>query len=308
MENVENVENTNQENVENIRIEESSLTAPEDRDRVNRWKPNQANIVLSEEQVNEAMKELNNIAFVERFPRIDRTYADPPVNLQNYGLISFTPARGAKPNENGVYGFAKLRGNYATEMEANQRAEFLIRTVDSFHQIYHTFVGRPFPLTLDSKYSATVAEVDIRKEASQSISDSVKEKKEEEKRNVDDIHQREKNLLEEAKRDEVDPFENYITMRVKKAQLSWTFLEHITKMREIAGIIANVGNEINTMEATDATFKTRYFDKYVEARKASGINSSKEEMENNWMKFMVEDAVLPSVETLNQVFGKYVKK
>ena len=54
------------------------------------------------------MPELNNTAYTEKFPRVDRTYADPPPLMQTIGLL-FTPAKGATPNENGVFGFIKLR-------------------------------------------------------------------------------------------------------------------------------------------------------------------------------------------------------
>ena len=102
---------------------ENSLTSPEDRDKENKWRPDQTSVQLSEEEVNEAMTELNNTKFIEKFPKLDRTYQDPQVPMQNIGLISFVPAKGATPNQNGVYGFAKMRGNYCTNAEADQRAE-----------------------------------------------------------------------------------------------------------------------------------------------------------------------------------------
>jgi len=77
---------------------------------------------LSEEQVNEAMVALNNTSFVDKFPRVERQFADPPIPLQTYGLISFVPSKGASPDKDGVYGFMKMRGNYATQQESNDRA------------------------------------------------------------------------------------------------------------------------------------------------------------------------------------------
>ena len=148
---------------------ENSLTDPLDRDRVNKWKPESAP-TLTDSETQSAFEVLNNTSFIEKFPRVDRTYADPTLPMQYIGLVSFTPAKGATPNENGVFGFAKLRGNFASEIEANQRAEHLIRNVDSYHQIYHTYVGRPFPITSSSKYSADTTEIDIRKEAAGAIS------------------------------------------------------------------------------------------------------------------------------------------
>src|SRR3989344_5321587 len=153
---------------------ESSLTAPEDRDKSKRYLPNQHASPLTDTETNLAMASLNITDFVEKFPKVERVYADPFPPLQKYGLLSFVPAKGAIPNEKGIYGFAKLRGNYDTEIEAQQRAEFLIKHVDSYHPIFHTYVGRPFPITNDPRYVKETDEIDIRSETTKSISNSVK--------------------------------------------------------------------------------------------------------------------------------------
>jgi Family of unknown function (DUF5832) len=275
---------------------ENSLTSPEDRDRSVRWRPEQGP-PLTDQQTASAMAELNNTAFTEKFPRVDRTYADPPVNLQTYGLFSFVPAKGATPNQNGVFGFAKLRGNFATEAEADQRAEFIIRNADSYHQIYHTYVGRPFPVTVSSKFSAETNEIDIRKQTTESMSTSVKEKKMEEKKAIDDMKQREEQLLAESKRDpsDVDPFDTYITLKVKKAQLSWTYLEHQKKMAEVRTILRQTKKTLDEMDTEFPDYQGQYFQKYMDARRSAGFDDSKTNIQDNFMKFLVEDAVLTGV-------------
>lgn len=275
---------------------ESSLTAPEDRDLNNKWKPDQSSPPLTNDEANIAIETLNNTAFTDKFPKIDKTYSDPSIALQNIGLISFVPAKGATPNENGVFGFAKLRGNFASEMEANQRAEFLIRNVDSYHQIYHTYVGRPFPITVSSSYSAETTEIDIRKETTKTISSSIKEKKEKEQQEVKEIKEREELLLAESKRESPDEYENYITLRVKKAQLSFTYLEHLKKLEEIKNIIIKTREDVAEMDLTNPTFKDTYYDKYMKAREEAGIKESTEERQDNFIKFLVEDAVLPGID------------
>lgn len=280
---------------------ESSLTAPEDRNRENKWFPQQFVPPLNDEQAKNAFNELNNTAFVAKFPRIDRTYADPPPPLQRYGLISFIPAKGATPNQNGVYGYAKLRGNYETEIEANNRSEFLIRNVDSYHQIFHTYVGRPFPLTLSSKYSADVSEIDIRKDMAESISTQIKNKKQEEQNVMREIKEREEALLKESQEAQKgksayeDPYETYITMRVKKAQLLWTYLEHKKKMAEVLDVLVETVHRIEELDKVDETFKDKYLDKYKKAREAAGIKETEKDLQENFMKFLVEDFELPEL-------------
>lgn len=271
---------------------ESSLTAPEDRDRVNKWKPDQSQPPLTNEQAQDALKELNITSFVDKFPKVDKTYSDPSIPLQTIGLFSFIPAKGATPNENGVFGFAKIRGNYASEMEASQRAEYLIRNVDSYHNIFHTYVGRPFPVTVSSKYSAETTEVDIRKEMVKNVSNSIRDKKEDEQKEIKEIQQREKNLLEESKREEVDPYEEYITQKVKLASLSFTYLEHQKKMVEIKDIVLKTRDILKNMDEEHPSFKESYYQKYMDARKEAGIKEDEKETENSFIKFLVQDADL----------------
>lgn len=272
---------------------ESSLTTPSDRDTQNRWRPEQGKRQLTENEVENAMEELNNVNFTSKFPRHDRVYADPAIAMQVYGLISFVPSNGATPDKDGVYGFAKMRGNYATELEASERAEYLIRNHDSYHQIYHTYVGRPFPVTVSSEYSKETDEIDIRKKTTESMSSSVKSKKQEEKREINEIKDREKALLDDSKNTEEDPYEEYITLRVKKAQLQWTYLEHQKKIAEIKEILIKTRQSIEEHDERNPEFQNEYFEKYKEARRNAGIDLDKEEnTEDNFMKFLVEDADL----------------
>ena len=271
---------------------ESSLTNPEDRNLENRWKPDQSIPPLNNEDTIEALKQLDDNSFIKKFPSIDRTYADPPVSMQNLSLFSFIPAKGSKPNDKGIYGFAKIRGSYQTEMEASQRAEFLIRNVDSYHKVYTVYTGRPFPLTESSEYSADVSEIDMKKDIAKNISHSIKDKKDDELKEIRDIQQREKNLLEESKREEVDPYDEYITQRVKSSQLQFTYLEHQKKMTEIKEIILKTRGIIKQMDQDHPTFQDNYYEKYMQARKDAGIKEDEKDTQSNFIKFLVEDADL----------------
>lgn len=272
--------------------QENSLTDPLDRDRNNKWKPKQGIPPLNEEQTNEALSELNITSFTDKFPRVDRTYADPVMPHQYIGLISFVPSKGAKPNENGVYGFAKLRGNFASEIEACERAEFLIRNVDSNNHIYHTYVGRPFPITNCSKYSAQTDEIDIRKETTKTLSENIKSKKLDEEKQMKEIKEREERLLEETKNEAVDPYDSYITLRVKKAQITFTYLEHQKKIVELKEIILKTRKEIEELDKEYPEFQNSYLEKYMKAREDAGIVESKLDANENFIKYLVEEVKL----------------
>lgn len=271
---------------------ESALTTPQDRDQVNRWKPDQFVEPLTNEEALHAVAELDDTSFIEKFPKVDRTYADDPVPMQNFALFSFMPAKGATPNENGIFGFAKIRGSYSSQMEANQRAEYIIRKLDSYNKIFHTYVGRPFPVTIDSKYSAETSEIDIRKQMTETVSQNIKSSKDEDYKTMQEMKEKEEALLKDVKNEEVDPYEDYVTQRVKLAQLSFTYLEHQKKMGEIKDIIIKTRERVSEADEKYPEYKESYYKKYMDARESAGIKESKEDTQGNFIKYLVEDADL----------------
>jgi hypothetical protein len=236
-------------------------------------------VKLTEEQVSCAMEDLNKKDFVTRFPRVDKFYADPEISRQVYCLHSFVPAKGASPDANGVYGMVKCRGTFASLNECDDRAEHLIRNVDSFHSIYHGYVGRPFPLSRNPDFVKEVREIDLKKQTTNIISEDVKEIKSKEKKQVEEIKEREKKLKEDVSSD--DPYEKYTTLRVKKAQITWTYIETKKKVDEMKLIILNTRKEIDDMDTENTDYKTQYLERYNTARKESGLTN-----EEGFLKYL----------------------
>jgi hypothetical protein len=266
----------------------NSLTAPADRGS-GVYRASVGVPPLNNEQVEQAMNAMSEMSFVEKFPRVERQFADPALPLQTYGLISFVPSKGATPDKDGVYGFMKLRGNFATTQESSERAQFLLREVDSYHKIFHAYVGRPFPITLDQKYCAKTEEIDIRKKAIEVVSEDVKAKRDKEKEEIEDIKRREKQLLDEAKPDyKPDPYEEYTVLKVKKAQLVWAYSQTQKKMEDMKKSIIKTRAQIVEMDAQNPEYSKEYFDRYMKARRDAGI-SDENNTEENFVKYMVED-------------------
>jgi hypothetical protein len=268
---------------------ENSLTAPWDK------KDNQRPLTtnhppLSNEEFEKAFDELIIKDFTKGgYRRIERRYLDPPIPNQNIGLFSFIPSRGSRPDSKGVYGFAKLRGVYSTEREADERSEDLVRNQDSYHKIFYINVGRPFPVTLSDKFSASVNEIDIQKQVKAEIAADVKSKREKERKEIEQIQDRAKNLQENVDKEDEDPEDYYTKMRVKKAQLMWTYIETMKKLDIMKESIIKARDEINRMDAEDPHLKEVYLEKYMEARKSAGIKDDEEQLKNSFMLYMVED-------------------
>lgn len=223
---------------------------------------------------------------------------DPPIYKQDFGLFSFTPARGATPNEYGIYGIAKIRGNFKNEDVAAREAARIIREVDSVNEIYTIKVGQSFPLTKEIRFTAEFEKVDL----SQQVADVEKEKQEtESKKQSEDkkiIIDREKQLLSEHKEIlngtyEEDPLDVYIRAQVKRSQLQYTL--EITEKKianEIKPALERARNEVVELELKNPELKKKYLDKYLEARKEAGLETefnTNSGTQLDFMKYLVEE-------------------
>jgi len=269
---------------------ENSLTTPSERDKSKPYQLKGGHPVLNDEQTMEAMNTLCDKRVVDgTFPMVDRVYCDPAVPMQNYTIFSFVPSKGATPDKDGFYGFAKVRGSFATVHEADERTEYLIRNVDSYHKYYTCFTGRPFPITLSSNYSSESIEVDVRKKTTETLSENIRKQKADEQKQIKEIKDREKMLVDDTtNKKEDDPYDRYTELKVKKAQLSFTYLEHRKKMAEIKEIIIKTRSSLQEMDAENSDYGKRFYNKYMDARRESGLPATDE----SFIRYLNEDADL----------------
>jgi len=273
-----------------------SLISPSDKSNLE-IKTNEPKQVepLNINELKEAMTHLNKDI---KFAQVDRYYADPLQINQKIALFSFIPSKEAKPDKDGIYGMAKIRGIYATEEEANERAEFLIKNVDSYHEIFHSFVGRPFPITTSDKFSLEIKNIDIRKKTTDIICEDILDKKRKEKQEMKEIADKEKKLLEESKRainnEPQDVFEEYITENVKRAQLIWTFQETKKKLDQMKETFKSATLKIRELNDLHPDFQDKYKDKYMEARRESGIPDDND----SFIKFLGLDLNILDLESI----------
>jgi hypothetical protein len=264
---------------------QNSLTSPLDKVTTNQTSYNLGAPSLTEQEVKEAMAELNVTSYIRKFPRFEKFYADPQLQNQNYALVSFVPAKGATPDQDGVYGMLKVRGTFATEDETMLRAEHIIRNCDSYHSIYNTYVGRPFPLSVNKKYITDTTEVEIKKKIVETTSTEIRKKREEERQTMKEIQEREKELLADVERKEADPYDSYTELMVKKAQLSWTYHQTIQKMDEMKRNIIKARAEIKALREENEDYHNQYMGRYMEAREKAGLPTT----DDSFIKYMAED-------------------
>lgn len=246
---------------------------------------------LTKDQYEEAKKMLIKSDFLKyKFPRVIRNRKDPPINGQVYVLHTFIPSPDAKPDKDGCFGILKIRGSFPNMNEADENAERLIRTVDSYNEIFYGYVGQEFPLTLRSDYCKDTKEVDLKTKLDDIAMNNLKKKREKDQKDLEDIQEREQKLLAESKADKVmskNDCEFYTTMRVKFATLCHTIEDLEKRHRETCALANKCRNEIIELNKEHPTFQNEYLSRYTSALESSGIKLS----DNPLVKYMNETAL-----------------
>lgn len=262
-----------------------SLATPKDRPDKPIRQPTHPS--LEGNELDAAVSTLNRKAFAQ----VDRQYADPTIKGQKIVLFSFMPSKGAKPDQDGWYGMAKVRGVFGNEDEANEHAEKLIRDHDSYHEIFHAYVGKPFPVTNQSGYEEEIKTIDVKNKTVRLISEDILNKKRDEEKEIKEMQEREQTLLEESKRAKEnlpeDPYDIYITDQVKRAQLIWTYKETVKKCEQMRDLIKTTNEKIAETEKENPEYREQYKEKYMKARRDAGLDDSK--VEDSFVKYLGVD-------------------
>lgn len=216
---------------------------------------------LDEDETKAAVEDLYRDDYIKSYRKADRLYCDPSIPGQEFCLISYIPAKNAKPNEAGIYGMIKVRGTYRTAEEATEKATELINKVDSNHKIFQAYVGKPFPITDNKFYAAEKHSVSD--EIEKIAAHDVQVYHDKEKRELEEIRKAKEKLMEEVSDDyEESPIEKYIVSKIKRSNAVWIYKRCEDKMKELREIFKNSMNEINELDSEHPELKDQYVEKY----------------------------------------------
>lgn len=241
-------------------------------------------IRMTDLELQEAYKKV-----VTKYPRIETRFADSVIpHGQNYCAFSFIPAPGAKPNSKGLYGILKNRGNFSSETDLEAHATEIINKCDSYHHIHMGQVGYPLPLVDDDNddFVLEVNSVGLKQELQKEMSDDMKKRREHEKKELDDARARADNLKKKedaAIRGEVDESEQYVTLRVKRANLFFAIYESLKNMKRLKDTLMATIGLIQTMDAKNPALEKEAADRYRHACREAGVPDEK----NNILRFLV---------------------
>lgn len=244
---------------------------------------------LTESETSMAVKDLYVSDYVNpyKYPRVNRKFVDP-INSSDprFALFSFIKA---PESEHDIYGVAKIRGVFYTQQEADDRAEEIVRNVDSCNSIFTCIVGVPFPLVCHG-YSHSTSEIDLKEKVETTISENVRRKRNEEQKEITAINEREKRLVEDVHPEKVKNDEDaYIEQRVKLAHLKYAIDEHEKKMNECSALKSKVTKFLIDESIVHPDFEQTYLKKYMSARREANIPEDTDM--SGFMRYMADPLV-----------------
>ncbi len=241
---------------------------------------------LDRDEFAAANNDLNVDSFVNKFPRTFKYSADDPIPQQTYSLHSFIPSKGATPDKDGVFGMIKFRGAHADPGSANESAEKIIQMNDSYNTIFTSYVGKWFPVTQSSKWTQDVHEVDIQKKQKEVVSTSIKEKRNEEKKQINEIKKREEELRSNTstQMEDKDPIESYLECMVKKANCLFTLERYKKDIERLERVLEESRAILVDFDEKQPELKENYKDVYRKARESVGLPISETETLIHYME------------------------
>lgn len=228
---------------------------------------------------------------IASYPQVIRSMMDPPITNQVYGNISFMLFNEPKKLRTGknVYGFVKVRGNWADEYLAKKKATDIVREHDSKYKIKICPVGHWMPITDEEAFVNEMLDVNTEGEDSVQLRDqAVKEKESEQRKVMREIRERE----EEAKKDDVYDDQESLTFYTMKRVTEMRLVENIEiKMNEVKsleGKLVDTRRILKKLDVSHLSYNDQWIERYNVERRKSGIPDFKPsdkllEEYNNWI-------------------------
>lgn len=221
------------------------------------------------------------------WPKVNRRFIDPiKSTMPKFALFSFIKAPGVEADESGFFGVAKIRGVYYNQDDADCAAEEIIRNVDSTNSIFTCILGHPFPLVCRGNANE-LTEVDVQKKVESAISTNVREKRNQEQKEMSDINERAENLHRDVDPAKDKNYEDeYIEQRVKLAHLRYTINEHAIKAAECKVSKEKTIKYLLDAVAKNPEYEDVYLERYRESRRKAHIPEDTDG--TGFMKYMAD--------------------
>lgn len=220
---------------------------------------------LTDEQTRQAVKDKTKV-----YPEVIRSNADPVLATQGFGLVSFLLFKEPKKLKNGkpVYGFVKLRGNYASKDQCVMEGTKIVKFVDSKSVNRIAPVGRYVPIVDDDVF--TEEQVDVKTEESQMHAVN-QEKADETRRIMREIREREEECKAGDIYDNPDTLRFYSMRRVTEMKLTEEIANRLKQIETLRTTNEKVRAELYELEKKHSEYEKEWLECYNVERRKAGI-------------------------------------
>lgn len=225
------------------------------------------------------------------YPRVVRTMVDPPLPGQRIGCLSFMLFKEPRKLQNGmpVYGYVKLRGNWADDSQGKFEASKIVREVDSKYVIRLAPVGAWVPITEEDSFVKEKLDVKMHKDEVCLRDQAVKEKEADQRRIMREIREREDEAKSGDIYDDSTSLTYYSMRRVTELRLMEARENILRQLDSYGTTLRKVQKETKRLERDHPEYIEDWIDCYNAERRKAGIPdyvpSEEQEKEHNDVKF-----------------------
>jgi hypothetical protein len=209
------------------------------------------------------------------YPKVVRSRSDEPVERQDMGLISFVLLKEMRQTKEGkrLLGFFKLRGNWADENQATNRASGIVRNQDSKYPVRVCDVGEWLPLIDDDAMAKKTVNVTLdENDEEKHRQEAFRQTEEKKRQHLREIKEREEEVRNAKDINEDPESLNYYTMK----RVVWMSLrENIERKRnelvKLEEKLVEVRGVLGKLDSEHSEYQKEWVDNYNVERKKAGF-------------------------------------
>jgi hypothetical protein len=212
---------------------------------------------------------------VGTYRQVVRTVSDEPITNQTIGLLSFILFEEPKKTKRGknIFGFVKLRGNYADEHAARRNASNIVKEQDSKYRIRLGPVGTWLPITEDDDFVKDQLDVRLNDDEIQLRDEAAHEEEIKRQRKIRELREKEDQVKDERNDLYADRegLEYYTMKRVTEKELHNNVDIIRNKLEDIISKLNTVRQEVCDLDAKHPDYDGQWVERYNVERRKSGI-------------------------------------
>lgn len=209
------------------------------------------------------------------YPQIVRSKTDEPISEQHFGLISFVLLKQEAQTKDGkkIYGFFKLRGNWASPEQAQSKGARIVREQDSKHKIRVANVGHWLPLCEDNSLVKQNIGVNLEDTDEEEIRRKAEVQTENKKRQVmREMKEREEEIknAKDLNEDE-ESLDHYTMKRVVWMRMRENMQQLRTQTESLDEKYEEVREILRKLDDAHPNYEDEWIENYNKERRKSGI-------------------------------------